>query len=171
MSFTAFQLAHLGACYFAIQMIYIFVYSEQDFYRIDIIEDLLKEISIPTQSICLLLWPFKPEYTEAFKPVSGSMWQSVAVCGSLWHYQTTSRLAFKAACRILWYPRCYKHLWLHGDHHLCDLPTGLLIEDRVHESDPGRTPACFCFRRASLSAALWSVLNQDGRVIRCRWPS
>ena len=70
------------------------------------------------------------------------------------------------------------HPQFDGDRHLCDLATGLLIEDGVHESNPGRTPTCFRFRRASLSQALWSLSNRGtcfwwvyvGRVmIRCRW--
>ena len=40
-------------------------------------------------------WAFKPVYTEAFKPVSGSLWQSVVVCGTTGplvdHLVTTSR--------------------------------------------------------------------------------
>ena len=43
-------------------------------------------------------WALKPVYKEAFKPVSGSKWQYVAVCG-------TSR-----PVDSLWYPRCHMHL-------------------------------------------------------------
>ena len=35
-------------------------------------------------------------------------------------------------------------------HHLCDLAAWLLIEDRVHQSNPGRTPPCLRFGWASL---------------------
>ena len=50
----------------------------------------------PSHTQCHPLWAFKPEYTEAFKPVSGSLWQSVLVSGSLW------------------YPRCYIHAVILG---------------------------------------------------------
>ena len=33
--------------------------------------------------------PISSGYTEAFNAFSGSMWQYVAVCGSLWHDKTT----------------------------------------------------------------------------------
>ena len=60
----------------------------------------------PSHTQCHPLWAFKPEYTEAFKPVSGSLWQSVLVSGSLW------------------YPRCYIHAVILGCQRSCLPPCG-----------------------------------------------